>query len=156
MKVVGIDVSTFAVDFALLELDSDRVTWERFELGDGDLIDRIRRAGTRLPRARSMMWDDVLAVGIERPAGRYGVPQVSMAVGAVLACLPADLLLKAWMPAEWRKACGLPGNASKEQVKSWAITTGWASGTGKWPQDACDAYAIAWATRAALELEEAA
>jgi hypothetical protein len=172
VNICGIDLSTHAVDVVLLDMDSDQAEWRRWDLGTGDLIERVRRIGGSQPWG-SGIWGDVVAVGIERPAGKHGVPQVSMAFGAVLArVIPCRLLVKPWLPAEWRKACGLKGNASKDEVASFAtgaeVAGEWTTipasapmGTTErallWPQDACDAYAIAYATRSVLEtVKEAA
>ena len=155
MIVAGIDVSTRAIDIVALNLDTGQARHQRYELGDGDLIDRVRTIGVVFPTARSSLWDDVIAIGIERPAGRYGVAQVAMAFGAVVSRIPVDRVLRAWMPAEWRKACGLPGNAGKDQVAHWAI--GNVKGMDRvLPQDAYDAAAIAYATRQAIRIEDAA
>lgn len=180
MNVAGIDVSTRAIDLVLLNLDNDRATWHRHELQGAELIDRIQSVRDWL-HPDSFVWDDVLAVGIERPAGRYAVDKVALCVGAVLCRIPASKLTRWWLPAEWRKACGMKGNATKEHVADWChdkrrdpiihgysvtpavtewgkelvpatrVTTVTYAAPSGWPQDACDAYCIAHATRSALE-----
>ena len=103
-------------------------------------------------------WDDVLAVGIEDPRG-YGAGSLYRVQGAVLACIPQGRLVHPWIPSAWRKAVGLPGNASKDvvglfvsgrrrHVDQWAVV--------RWPQDACDAYCIALAVRNQLQIKDAA
>jgi Holliday junction resolvasome RuvABC endonuclease subunit len=69
--------------------------------------------------------------------------------GAILTRLPRTTLVHPLVPSSWRKTVGLPGNASKQDVaryvgnrRIWHET---------WPQDACDAYCIALATRTLLE-----
>jgi hypothetical protein len=65
-----------------------------------------------------------------------------------LSCVPARLLVHPLVPSHWRKTVGLPGNASKSAVKAFIPTRSW---NVDWPQDACDAYCIALATRTLLE-----
>ena len=153
MNVAGIDVSTHAIDLVLLDLDSDKATWHRYELEGHDVIERVRAA-----RDIRWVWADVfldcVAIGIERPAGRFGVAQTSMAFGAVLANLPSRALVKPWLPSEWRKACGWPGNCSKEHAREQVRL--FEPSSYHWPQDACDAYCIAYATRSVLEPVKAA
>jgi hypothetical protein len=87
--------------------------------------------------------------------------------GAVLAQIPARMLVKAWPPGSWRKAVGLPGNASKadvEHVSLWQLlnsppseqTSMYRLGIANWPQDAHDAHLIALATQHAITTEKAA
>lgn len=166
MTVAGIDVSTRAIDLVLLDLDTDRAEWARYELTGGDLVERVRSIkdwrvpwtlGATLGRDNAHVWDDVVAIGIERPAGKHGVAQVSMAFGAALICLPKETLVQPWQPAEWRKACGMKGNATKQDVAGWAWdarSDAAAISVADWPQDACDAYCIAYATRSVLETVE--
>lgn len=172
MIVLGCDVSTRAIDVVALQLDSDEARWIHVPLGKGDLLERVRRIRRSVLELGPIGLDPfpphVLAVGVERPAGKHGVWQVSMAVGGLLQCFPPDMLVTWWMPAEWRKACGMPGNASKGHVKQWAVGRRIAQTItvmaghrvydeiDAWPQDATDAYCIAWATRQALRREEAA
>ena len=158
MNVAGIDLSTRFVDVVKLELDSDRATWHRFELKGQDAFERARSVGLAVPGRAMSFWDDVLAVGIEDPRG-YGAGSLYRVQGAVLACIPQGRLVHPWIPSAWRKAVGLPGNASKDvvglfvsgrrrHVDQWAVV--------RWPQDACDAYCIALAVRNQLQIKDAA
>lgn len=167
MKVVGIDGSTFHLDLVKLDLDSDRAEWTRHSLPSEKLAwDRIQ--GARALPLGGTYWDDVCLVGVEQPAGRGDSPLlISFTLGVLLAHVPERIPVLRLMPSEWRKACGLPGNSSKEHVGQWVngrrTTTGDVTvrngesvhlnfTTGEklieWPQDACDAYAIAYAARA--------
>jgi hypothetical protein len=146
--IAGIDYSTRAVDVVLLDEDSDAATWHRFPLEGADAFDRARTVG--LP---SWLWLDVLAVGIEDPRG-YNAGALYRIQGAILGRLPKDLLVHPLVPSHWRKTVGLPGNASKQDVWHHAISLmSNVNGVVKlgWPQDACDAYCIALATRTLLE-----
>lgn len=153
--IAGIDFSSFHVDVVLIEEDDTRPpVWHRTSLAGVDAFDRCRRLQGDL--LGEHQWDDVLAVGIEEPRGHN--PGVLYRVqGAVLAHIPCWILAVPWVPSEWRKAVGLPGNASKSDVAGWALgqpdAQVWRPGT---PQDAFDAYAIATATRRAITVEAAA
>ncbi len=181
MNCAGIDVSTKAVDIVLLELDTDQATWHHYDLQAGDLADRLMSVRRTLPHPASVFWADTVAIGIERPAGKFGVAQVMAAWGAVLCTLPNKTLVKCWMPSEWRKACGLKGNASKDEVGAWCDEHRFPDWTRQydeafqfrdwqtveqlqaerdkqdtWTQDAYDAHCIAWATKDALEHQKQA
>jgi hypothetical protein len=170
VNVAGIDFSSLAIDVVLVDLDDlAPPAWHRFELIGQDAFDRTRAVRAAMPTAS--FWDDTLGIGIEHPAGKFGVGPMMRVQGAVLACLPAGVVVKPWPPGAWRKAVGLPGNAAKEVVSRWAFGNG-AEGFWKWtdvgleppftnteyseppPFDCTDAYCIALATRAALVRQE--
>ena len=163
MNIAGIDVSTKAVDLVLIHIDDHQPPrWHRYELVGQDAWERTRSIPHAMPTRHDSMWDDVAAIGVANPAGTHGAHAVQRAVGAVLACLPPLTLVQPWRPSEWRKAVGLPGNCSKEQVRdlasvhSGSLYTNTPYNITNWTQDACDAYCIAVATRAAIEQEKAA
>jgi hypothetical protein len=143
--IAGIDYSTRAVDVVLLDEESDAATWHRFELQGDNAFDRARSV------RRAMWgwngWDDCLAVGIEDPRG-YNAGSLYRVQGAILSRIPILTLVHPLVPSHWRKTVGLPGNASKSAVKAFIPTRSW---NVDWPQDACDAYCIALATRTLLE-----
>jgi len=72
------------------------------------------------------------------------------------------VLVQPWIPSAWRKAVGIAGNASKEDVQRHVLARrdyplhAEDPSLPTWPQDACDAYCIALATRTAITIEEAA
>lgn len=150
--IAGIDYSTRAVDIVLLDEDTDAATWHRFELKGADAFDRSRKVREALHGSFGL-WDDVLACGIEDPRG-FNAGSLYRVQGAILSCLPHGLLVHPLIPSEWRKTVGLSGNASKADVARFAgarlVGTTWA-GSLIWPQDACDAYCIALATRTLIQ-----
>jgi hypothetical protein len=153
--IAGIDYSTRAVDVVLLDEETDAATWHRFELEGKDAFDRtraIRDLFAGAPLSFRDKWEAVLAVGIENPGGKVGTGAMYRVQGAILTKIPRGTLVQPFPPASWRKTVGLPGNASKDAVAEWAT---WKGGLGAkavfWPQDACDAYCIALATRTLLE-----
>lgn len=148
--VAGCDLSTHAVDVVKVPLDQDRAPeWHRFPLAGSDAFDRARTVRDAMPCRSSVFWDDCLGIGIEHPAGHHGTGPLLRIQGAILSCLPAHLLVHPLPPSSWRKLVGLPGNASKADVRAWALAYGDDDENG-WPQDAYDAYCIALATRALI------
>ena len=155
VKIAGIDLSTHAVDVVLVPLDGNGTPeWRRYRLDGPSSFDRARTVRDAMPPRTGGLWDNVIAVGIEDPRG-HSAGHSYRIQGAILSCLPASVLVQPWIPSAWRRAVGLAGNASKEDV---AVFTGRNRGAvlGHWPQDACDAYCIALATRDAVTVGEAA
>ena len=160
--VAGIDFSTQAVDVVLLDEDDVLApVWHRTILDGPDAFTR-----TRDLRGQHLLyphdWDDLLAVGIEDPAGKHAIRAIARVQGAVLAHIPDGLMVKPWAPSEWRRTCGLKGNCSKDDVFAFAMEqiNRWHNTPDAWPMyvpmDATDAYAIALATRQAITREQAA
>jgi hypothetical protein len=165
MHIAGIDVSTRAVDIIKLPLDGDNAQWDHYDLVGPTALERVCWTFYDIPKGT--YWDNVALVAIERPygPGRDILFHLHLVVGAVIAALPARLR-PPWImhPTEWRKACGLSGNASKADVLRFAAdqvydlaaipVRHWK--TERWPQDAYDAYCIAYAARALNEKGQAA
>ena len=159
--VAGCDFSTNAVDVVFVD-ESDSALVQRFtiHLEGADALERTRELSRPLAHNLALDLDDVIAFGIEEPAGQQ-TGRLFRVQGAILARLPRNLLVNTWMPSEWRASVGLKGNCSKADVQLWAwqrliddnvtLTPAW-----EWHQDACDAYCIALATLQALERKAAA
>lgn len=171
--IAGIDFSTKAVDVVLLDEDTDAANWHRFELEGQDAFDRSRGVRGALPPRSSLFWAEAVAIGIEEPQAygprRARIGDLFRIQGAVIACLPQQTLVQPLWPTQWRKTVGLPGNASKEDVRHFANAVRLKAGSwvedGKpyyhsnhedWPSDPCDAYCIALATRTLLQHGRAA
>jgi hypothetical protein len=121
VKVAGIDLSTHAVDVVLVPLDGNEPPqWRRYPLDGPSSFDRARTVRDAMPPRTGGLWDDVLAIGIEDPRG-HAAGHAYRIQGAILSCLPQSVLVQPWIPSAWRKAVGLPGNASKDDV---AVFTG--------------------------------
>jgi hypothetical protein len=148
VRVAGIDLSTHAVDVVLLEEDSDAATWDRFPLQGDTALRRTRSIREALP-GRSW-WEDqsVYLMAIEYPAGRFikSLAPLFRIQGAIIACLPVDIELWELPPGEWKRAFGLPGSASKEEVFAHVANL-WSNGPLAILQDTADAYGIAYAAR---------
>ncbi len=165
MRVAGCDYSSRFVDLVTVPYDGPGAPeWHRFSLMGADAFDRARSVAQAVPGPTSVLYDDLIAVGIEDPRGQNAGAMYRVQ-GAVLSRIPARMLVRPFIPSEWRKAVGLKGNASKEGVALWAIDS-WcddAAGISKAvpycdgeTQDTWDAYCIALATLRLLDREKAA
>jgi hypothetical protein len=161
--VAGIDYSTHAIDVVTIDEDTLKPEWHRYELEGQDAFDRARdvNASGSFGVEAAWIWESCVAVGIEEPRG-YGAGHLYRVQGAILASVPGRTLVQPWVPSEWRKAVGLKGNASKEDVAAHVrsrmlyllgaiYSTRELCEVWAWPQDACDAYCIARATLGAIE-----
>lgn len=162
MRVAGCDFSSRYVDIVTVPYDGPGApVWHRFPLVGTDAFDRARSVADSVPGRSSILWDDVLAVGIEHPAGKFGVGPLLRIQGAVLARIPARMLVEPLPPAKWRKLVGLAGNASKEDVRAHGVEHCFVHGPGgfgyvEWPQDAHDALCVALATLTLIDRKQAA
>lgn len=160
MTTAGIDFSTNAVDVVLLD-ESGAATWHHFPLTGSDAFDRSRAVRDALPARTSEFWDDVVACAIEEPAGKL-TGRLFRVQGAILACLPPSLLVEKLMPSQWRKAVGLAGNCSKDEVMEYAhvrlalgrvpLRLRSVADLLAWGPDACDAYCLALAVAGMVEV----
>lgn len=138
--IAGIDYSTHYID-ENQERDPD---WHRHALLGPDAWERTRK----MRHWTFQLADTVLAVGLEQPRG-HGAGHLYRIQGALLCRLPAAVLVQPWLPNEWRKRCGLKGNAGKDDsVRESKRLLG--GGYEDWPVDAHEAHLIAIATREAI------
>jgi Holliday junction resolvasome RuvABC endonuclease subunit len=94
------------------------------------------------------MFKECAAVGIEEPRGMNPGPTFRVQ-GAVLQKIPRETIVYPLIPSQWRKAVGLKGNAQKPDIMAHVLTL-FPEFTDVWPQDACDAWCVAEATRLAV------
>lgn len=154
VRIAGVDFNTNAIDMVLLELDGEEPPrWLHYDLPAWETaFRRTREVPEVLPARRSMFWDGMLALALEEPFGYGGSAAPLMRVqGAILSCISPAVRVVELSPGSWRKAVGLPGNASKEAVRNRALRTPGIPFT--WPQDAYDAYCMARALERLLEEE---
>lgn len=157
-SVVGVDLSTRALDLVKLDESSNRAEWVRCELEGKNAWERtlkVRRAivsgvpsrghgkGMRY-RVESSWWDDVYLVAIEAPYG-HGSDLLNRVVGAVAASLPARLRVpeRCWIvrPDEWKRGLGFSGKPGYKDVGLLSDAEFWND-----DQNARDAYCLAlWA-----------
>lgn len=143
--VLGIDVSSHAIDMVLLDEDSNQAQWTRHELKGKTAFDRLRDIPLRMPKWGWYEDHGIYLIAIEAPYGRAQagtLAKLSRVFGAVVACLPRALD-PVWEvpPHDWRRELGVPGNAPKTVCAARCIELGaypeWAD------QNAFDAFAVA-------------
>jgi hypothetical protein len=151
VTVAGIDFSTKAIDVALLDDDTDQAVWYRFPLAHGKGHLALARSVSRVVPPRSW-WEEhgVWLVGVEDPMSRF--PHVAKALGvvagALLARMPLELPVVQTEPSEWQgKFLALAKLPADRKTAIRARTLEAMPHLSIWPQDAFDAYGIAWATR---------
>ena len=154
--IAGIDLSSVAVHVVAIDEDSgaymSRLVAD-LECGPGDAFERARRVRHLLPPAGHWR-ENFAAIGIEETFSNRVCTAVTLArvQGAVLACLPREMLVMP-LPANYRKPHGWKAltvgktNASKDEVREWALDQGMPPGLA---QDFYDAFAIARAVRELL------
>ena len=140
--VLGVDLSTMAVDLVRLDENTNEGHWDHLHLEGKTAFDRLRQVRRVMPGAS--FYDDVYLVAVEAPMsrGQAGtLAKLSRVFGAIMACLPAHLLVWEVMPAAWRGELGLSARASKEECQEAVLRLG--APYGWRSPDAYDAYAIA-------------
>ena len=117
MLVAGIDYSSRFVDVVTVPYEGTGApVWHRFPLVGADAFDRARSVADSVPGRSSVLWEDVLAVGIEHPGGNHGTGALLRVQGAILSRIPARMLVHPLPPGKWRKLVGLAGNSTKDTV----------------------------------------
>lgn len=160
--VLGIDVSSYAIDFVTIDEDTGAAAWTRHGLVGATAFDRCRDVPAAMPPPS--FYDDVYLIAIETPKTRFlkSAGALFPVYGAVTASLPRLAVVWDVHPTAWRQTLGLPGNASKdecaaavERLRGDLAPCPTATGCDcvdecdealrwkKWPQDAYDAYAVA-------------
>lgn len=165
MSVLGIDLSTKAVDFVLLGDDDNTAEWLHFQGPTSakdtkyPLAHYALHYADVLPGRASDFWsrEGVWLVGMEALFGPNGrtLKILAAITGAVAACLPRGIRVIEVAPGEWRKQTVGEYQALKWKANAWARVA-WVNRTGMETEDALDAYCIARATRALNETAEAA
>lgn len=148
----GIDYDSGAIHIATV--DEDTVVMAEsakidLTFRDDDSFDRARRVRDLMPPRTSWRDAGVLAIGIELPFSRQrnSIVALSRVQGAILACLPRDILVLPLSPNSrdhgWKHLTVGKTNATKPEIKTWAIANG---APTRLEQDFYDAYCIARAT----------
>jgi hypothetical protein len=148
MICIGVDYDTFNVH--LVRVGEGVPTYHPINLAGDNAFDRLRQIPLLMPDAG--FWQDVVAVGIEEPGGKYVVGKLKAVQGAIVACLPPQLLVAPYQAGLWRRLCGLKGNATKQEVQAWVYHR--LDENPGWPQDAADAYCLAHAVAAQVQIRE--
>lgn len=149
-NVLGIDLSSKAIDLVLLDENTNAALWERRELDGGSAFERACDVRAKMPAPSWFASRDVYLIGIEIPESRYrsSLRAQLPVVGAVLACLPRDVAVWPVAPADWKRPLGI-GTQTKptlEQLPDFTTPRG-TSLARNWPQDARDALGVAFYVR---------
>lgn len=167
MTVLGIDVSTLAVDLVYLDDDTDAATWQRIQLPKRKPAPRgekkpahetaeestaaIRIIRATFPRRHALETAGVWLVAIEDPIGEFAhsAKWLGEITGAVKALIPPELETVSLTPQAWRKANGIPPTGEKARVVTPHARRllELVQATDGWPPDAFDAWLIARAAR---------
>jgi hypothetical protein len=153
-SVVGIDLSTRAIDLVRLEEDTNRADWTRCQPTGDNAWARTLQIPTVFADGLNSVgyWDDVYLVAIEAPYGRGQAGTnalLNRVVGAIVACLPSELRApeRCWIvrPDEWKNGLGLKGKPSFFDIEQLSHGTAPVFAHDD-DQNARDAYALAfWA-----------
>jgi hypothetical protein len=155
-SVVGVDLSSKALDLVKLDESSNRAEWVRVELAGKTAWERTLNVREKLRDYSHLgWWDDVYLVAIEAPMG-FRSNALDRVVGAVAASLPYRLRSpeRCWVvrPDEWKQGLGLKAKPTAEDMRR--LTEGkerlWASLPDVYDeagrQNGRDAYCLAmWA-----------
>lgn len=151
MNVLGIDLSTKALDLVLLDEDDAGARWDRLPLPrTPSRLELARAVADAVPGPSWFEHHGVYLIAVEEPMGRnrQAIAALNCVLGAFGASLPHELPRWTLRPAEWKIALGLPGTLSttrgSERVQAWALEHG---AEREWPIDACVALAVAWVAR---------
>lgn len=140
----GIDFDTHAVHLVLLD-EEGAARYRCFTLEGTDALERTRAVRDAMPSRGWWADGGVVAVGIELPFGP-NKGRLWPVFGAILSCLPRWLLVQPMTASGWRKHVGLAGNATKQDIYSFAREKAGSNvWLDHWPQDACDAFCLALA-----------
>lgn len=158
-SVIGVDPS---IDHPAVAVWPSGETWQLRVKGRGS--ERLMALSDAVGNwTRDNYPDDLLAIFIERPTGRFPNPSLAQANGVIqVSMLSAceylfDYPVSCWemSPGEWKRRAIGKGNAKKLEVAEWAIRT-WDAHptyphqTHEFTQDEADALAIAYAGSQAL------
>lgn len=149
--VLGIDLSSKALDLCLLDEDDAGARWDRLPIPfTHSKVELGRAVADAMPGRSWYEHHGVYLIALEEPMGqnRQAIAALYTVLGAVAANLPHDIPRWTLRPAEWKLAIGLSGNAAtskgNEQLRSWALEYG---ADSEWPTDAQVALAVAWTAR---------
>jgi hypothetical protein len=146
-SVLGIDISSHHVDFVTLDETTSDAEWTRVRLVGSDAFVRLRDTAWQMPSRGWLEDHGVYLVAVEVPKTRFLKSAAALfpVYGAVVAAFPADVEVWDVHPVKWRDELGLPGNAPKDVCAARCVELG---APESWPQDAFDAFAVAFYARA--------
>lgn len=107
MNVLGIDLSSKAIDLVLLDENDNRAEWTRIDLEGDTAFDRARDVAEKMPQPGWFEAHGVYLVAIERPFVSHGQDVIRLVQGCVLAALPRELHVWEVSPSQWKKHLGV-------------------------------------------------
>lgn len=171
--ILGVDLSTKAIDLVYLNPETLDARWNRIPLQklakDANREQRLQSSRDMrdlMPTRLHLEHHGVYLLAIEAPTGTHNIrttQQLHIIFGAVLATLGKHLPLLTFTPDEWRGELNLPKRRPKDAGRNWLKhrSVAWAIEHGAqsdWDDNACEALAVAHAAMNvnARALEEAA
>lgn len=144
--VLGIDLSSFAVDLVLLDETTAQAQWLRLDLAGENAFERCLDVRRVMPSRSWLEGRGVYLVAIEKPVcNSFRSASAQLPVfGAVAALLPERLPVWSLSPAEWKRELGV-ASGRKPTADEIAAVVGPVART--WPQDGLDACGVAYAAR---------
>ncbi len=134
--IVGIDLSSKAIDIVRLDEDKDEAAWLRVDLGGLNAFERTRNIQVAMPKGS--FWDDVYMCAMERPFVKFGQDVIRLAQGATLACIPRNVEVWEVAVSQWKKHLSIP----IREKPAWDRFP-MSFHRENWPQDALDALGVA-------------
>ncbi len=147
MNIMGVDLSTKAVTAVTITHEAELVGWQHCEMKGKRALERLRNAYDAID---PIPWHKPSIICFERPAGKgtAAIMDIWRVQGFILGTgwIPEHTEVWEMGPSEWKKLAGLPGNASKEQIKrAFCSQVKLYEDIGDPTQDFYDAYYIALA-----------
>jgi hypothetical protein len=150
VNVLGIDLSSKAIDLVLLSENEDRASWTRLTLEGPTAFERARDVAEKMPQPGWYEAHGVYLVAIERPFVSHGQDVIRLVQGAVLAGIPRELQVWEVSVSQWKKPLGIP---VRQKPTHYAFPDFTFDGYNPsrpsrtnifpWPQDALDALGVA-------------
>lgn len=135
-SVLGIDVSSRAVDLVTLDENANQAEHDRLQLDGDTAFDRCRKVADVMPQPGWYEERGIYLIGIERPFHRRGQDVVRLFEGAILVTLPTDVPVWEVRPSEWKGPLGVKLTAKPEWDHFGLYARGFS-------QDALDALGVA-------------
>jgi hypothetical protein len=119
--VVGIDLSSKAIDLVRIDENNDEAEWISVPLAGKTAWDRTRQIGRLMPS--SSWWDDVYLCAIEQPFGpsRRAQSVLMRAQGAILAAVPDRVEVWEVTPDSGRSTSGSRRRRSRHGRRSRVV-----------------------------------
>lgn len=157
MSVVGIDLSSRAIDLVTLAEDTNDADHfrVRIDLPSGaTATERARRLRDRMPARTAWADAGVSVLAIELPFSRTPNPAMLIIYGGLLQLVPADLPLLELRSDDWRPECLIPIRKPRDAGEDWHKQRAlefareqWADPPAVVDHNAAEAFCIAYAAR---------